>query len=85
VFSTNFARNMPPGMVDGLLTAIGVDAQPDADGKLDADVLHEVQQRMSHSVGDVERIADVVEFVVNQPIDIHIEEIVLRPPKQLDM
>jgi NADP-dependent 3-hydroxy acid dehydrogenase YdfG len=44
-----------------------------------------VQQRMSHSVGDVERIADVVEFVVNQPIDIHIEEIVLRPPKQLDM
>jgi len=83
VFSSNFPRHYPKELLVGLFQSIGIDAEPDADGKIPLAVQEEVQRRMSEVIGDVARIADVVEFVVTQPIDIHLEEILLRPPKPL--
>lgn len=85
VFSTNFPRHYDRGFMTQVLAGAGIDAEPDVDGKLAPEVQAELQRRMASMVGDVERIADVVEFVVTQPIDIHVEEIVLRPPKSLDV
>ena len=85
VFSSNFPRHYPREILDGLVSSLGVDAEFDDDGKTSLDVQREVQRRMSRQIGDVARIADVVEFVVTQPIDIHVEEILLRPPQSLDI
>lgn len=86
VFSTNFIRNFDRDMVAGLAASVGVtDVTFDDDGRVDDASLAAVQTVMSSLIADVARIADVVEFIVSQPIDIHIEEIVLRPPKQLDL
>ena len=36
-------------------------------------------------LGDVAQIARAVEYVVTQPIDVNIEELVIRPPKSLPL
>jgi NADP-dependent 3-hydroxy acid dehydrogenase YdfG len=36
-------------------------------------------------VGDVSAIARAVEYVITQPIDLNIEEIVIRPRKSLPL
>lgn len=85
VFGTNFVRNFDRELVETVAAAAGLtDVEIDAEGRLDDASIEQVQRAMSPVMGDVARIADAVEYVVTQPIDIHVEEIVLRPPKQLE-
>ena len=55
----------------------------DAEGMLPQEQIDQIQQAMKPVIGDVAHIAAMVEYVVRQPIDINIEELVIRPQKSL--
>ena len=76
---------MPPKTrIEGLAAAGGVtDLQFDEDGKLDKGQIDEMQAAMATTVGNVDHIARAVEYVIGQPIEIDIEELVIRPQKSL--
>jgi NADP-dependent 3-hydroxy acid dehydrogenase YdfG len=84
VFATNFTRNIDREMVVGLAVAVGVD-QPEFDdqGRMPQAQIDRVQAAMSTTIGDVDHIARAVEYVVSQPIEINVEELVIRPQKSL--
>ena len=84
VFATNFTRNVPREMVEGLAAAAGViDLEFDDDGKLPQQQIDQMQNAMTSIIGDVAHIASVVEYVVRQPIELNIEELVIRPQKSM--
>jgi len=84
VFATNFARNFDRGLVEGLAGAAGIEnLEFDDEGRLPRATIDDLQARMSPMLGDVTQIARAVEYVVTQPIDVNIEELVIRPPKSL--
>ncbi len=83
-FATNFVRHVDRGMVDGLAAMAGVsDLSFDAESRLPQEQLDQIQRAMSTTIGDPTHIARAVEYVVSQPIDLNIEELVIRPGKSL--
>lgn len=84
VFATNFTRNVDRALVEGLVGAAGItDLEFDEEGRLPADQIDAFQAAMATTVGNVDHIARAVEFVLSQPIEIDIEELVIRPQKSL--
>lgn len=84
VFATNFTRNVDRALVEGLVGAAGItDLQFDDDGRLPQEQIDAFQAAMRPTVGNVQHIADAVEFVMTQPIELNIEELVIRPQKSL--
>ena len=84
VFSTNFTRNLDPEFMQGIAAMAGVErVEFDDDGHMDQDQLEQVQAAMSVMVGHVDNIARAVEYVVSQPIELNIEELVIRPQKSM--
>ncbi len=84
VFATNFNRNADQDMVEGLAAAGGVaDLDFAEDGRLPQDQIDAIQTGLSHLVGNVDYIARAVEYVLSQPIDMNVEQLVLRPQKSL--
>ena len=84
VFATNFTRNVDRAMVEGLAAMAGVtDIEFDEDGRIAREQLERFQAGMSTTVGDVDHIARAVEYVVSQPIELNIEELIIRPQKSM--
>ena len=84
VFATNFTRNVDRDLVEGLAAAAGItELEFDETGRLPDAQIEQVQAAMSTTVGDVEHIARAVEYVIGQPIEVNIEELVIRPQKSL--
>lgn len=84
VFATNFTRNMDRGMVEGLAAMAGVtEVEFDNDGRMTRNEIERIQAAMTTMVGDVDHIARAVAYVVEQPIELNIEELVIRPQKSL--
>lgn len=85
-FATNFVRNFDQAMIKGMMTAVGMEeVEPGNDGKYPREAMAEVQEKMAVAVGDPQEVANAVLYLVNQPISINIEELVIRPPKNLDL
>ncbi len=62
----------------------GVDAvEFDEQGRLPREQIEQFQRGLSNTVGDVAHIARAVEHVVSQPIELNIEELVIRPQKSM--
>lgn len=84
VFATNFTRNVDRGMLEGLAAMAGIDnVEIDDEGRLPQEQIDQVQQAMPTTIGNIDHIARAVEYVVTQPIDLNIEELVIRPPKSM--
>ncbi len=84
VFATNFTRNMDRSAIEGLAAMAGIDdVQIDEDGRVPRDQLERVQSAMASTIGDVDHIARTIEFLLTQPIELNLEEIVIRPQKSL--
>lgn len=83
-FATNFSRNMPREMVEGLAAMVGIEV-PDFDdeGRLPEEQLAQVQAAMATTLGQPDQIARTIEWVITQPIELNIEELVVRPQKNL--
>ena len=86
VFATNFARNFDRSLVEGLAGSVGINHLDfDSEGRLPRNTIEELQTNMTPSLGDVAQIADAVRYVVTQPIELNIEEVVIRPQKALPL
>ena len=83
-FATNFTRNLDPAMIEGFAAMAGItDVELDEQGRLPDDQLEQFRAAMTTTIGHVEHVARAVEYVVTQPIELNIEELVIRPQKSL--
>ncbi len=83
-FATNFARNTDRETIEGFAAMLGIDDLEIAeDGKLPQEQIDRFQAAMSNAYGDATHIARAVEYVIAQPIELNIEELVIRPQKSL--
>ena len=80
---TNFGRNFPPHVVQGLLKSMGENVAPDMGGKLPDEVIERAQAKAAQMFAHAEDVARSVIFAVTQPITLNIFEIVVRPQKTL--
>lgn len=82
VFATNFVRHIDGKMVEGVAAMAGIEKVAfDDQRRLPQGQLDQIQQAMPDSFGDVAYVAHAVEYVITQPIEINIEELIVRPPK----
>lgn len=82
VFATNFVRHIDSNMVAGVAAMAGIEKVAfDEQRRLPKGQLDQIQQAMPDTFGDVTHVARAVEYVVTQPIEINIEELIIRPPK----
>lgn len=80
---TNFGRNFPPDVVEGLLKSMGENVAPDMDGKLPQEVIERAQAKAAQMFAHADDVARAVLFAVTQPIALNIFEMVVRPQRAL--
>ncbi len=85
--ATNFARNFDPEFVKGFakMSGVGEDVEVTRGEKLPDDVIEALQPKMKQLLGNAEDVAKAVLYAVTQPIEVNVAEIVVRPPKQLNL
>jgi len=83
--ATNFARNFDPEFVAGFVKATGADIQVKKGERLPDEVIAKLQPLLKQVLGNAEDVARAVLYAVTQPIDVNIAELVVRPPKQLNL
>jgi NADP-dependent 3-hydroxy acid dehydrogenase YdfG len=83
--ATNFARNFDPAFVAGLVEAAGVKVEVKRGERLPDEVMATLQPKMRQLLGSPDDVAEAVLFAVTQPIHVNVAEIVVRPPKQLNL
>lgn len=81
--ATNFARNFDPEFVKGFVKMAGMDVEVKPGEKVPDEVLERLQPKLEQLLGSPEDVADAVLYAVTRPIRVDVEEIVVRPPKQL--
>lgn len=86
VFASNFVRNFDRSIVEGVAASVGIsELEFDVDNRLPRETIEAMQAQLKPLLGDVRRIAEAVMYVVSQPIEIDIEELVIRPQKAMDI
>ena len=83
--ATNFARNFDPALVAGFVQGAGVQAEIRRGERLPDEVMENLQPRMRQLLASSDDVAAAVLFAVTQPIHVNVAEIVVRPPKQLNL
>jgi len=83
--ATNFARNFDPEFVQGFVKMTGVDVKVKQGEKIPDEVLEKLQPKVEQLLGDPQDVADAVLYAVTQPNRVNVEQIVVRPPKQLNL
>lgn len=85
-FASNFVRYYDPELIQTILASVGVsDVDFSYGEKVDSETLDRVQEAMQKVLGHPDEIAKAVLYIVTQPIDVNIEEIVIRPGKSLNI
>ena len=83
--ATNFARNFDPAFVAGFVQAAGMQVELKRGERMPDEVLDRLQPAMQQVLGNPADVAEAVLYAVTQPIHVNIAEIVVRPPKQLNL
>ncbi len=83
--ATNFARNFDPKVVAGIVGASGLAVEVKRGERIPDEVLEKVQPALRQLLGSAEDVAGAVLFAVTQPIHVNIADIVVRPPKALNL
>ncbi len=81
---TNFARHFDPAFVSGIIKMAGLDLQPTPGERLPDEVFERLGD-LRKLLGAPEDVARAVLFAVTQPIDVNVAEIVVRPPKAIQL
>jgi NADP-dependent 3-hydroxy acid dehydrogenase YdfG len=81
--ATNFARNFDPAFVAGFAKAAGVEIEVKKGERLPDEVIEKLQPALKQVLGSPDDVASAVLYAVTRPIDVHVAEIVVRPPRQL--
>jgi NADP-dependent 3-hydroxy acid dehydrogenase YdfG len=83
--ATNFARNFDPAFLASLVQGVAGQIEVRRGERLPDEVLEALQPKMRQLLGHPDDIAEAVLFAVTQPIHVNVAEIVVRPPKQLNL
>ena len=83
--ATNFARNFDPKVVAGIVAASGIQIEPKRGERLPDEVLEKIQPALRQLLGSPEDVASAVLWAVTQPIHVDIADLVVRPPKSLNL
>jgi NADP-dependent 3-hydroxy acid dehydrogenase YdfG len=83
--ATNFARNFDPAFVAGFAKMAGLEAPVKRGERLPDEVFEKLSSALQQLLGDPDDVASAVLYAVSQPSHVNVAEIVVRPPKQLDL
>jgi NADP-dependent 3-hydroxy acid dehydrogenase YdfG len=83
--ATNFARNFDPAFVAGFVKMAGLDVEVKKGERLPDEVFEKLSSQLAQLLGDPADVANAVLYAVTQPQNVNIADIVVRPPKQLDL
>lgn len=83
--ATNFGRNFDPEVLKGLIGASGLDVDVTPGEHLPDEVLERVQPTLRQMLCSADDVARAVVYAVTQPIEVNVADIVVRPPRQLDL
>ena len=82
VYATNFSRNVGDDLMGMVAGMAGVtEVERDEEGRVSREMTETLAANLKTTFGDVQDIARTVEFIVTQPIELNLEEIVIRPQK----
>jgi NADP-dependent 3-hydroxy acid dehydrogenase YdfG len=84
--ATNFARNFDPAFLEGFAKMTGVAGVEIKKGeRLPDEVIDKLQPLLPQVLGSADDVARAVLWAVTQPITVDVADIVVRPPKQLNL
>ena len=76
---------MDPEFINGMIQMLGVELDFKAGDKLPDALQQKIIDAMNKQVGNSQALADAVVYIVKQPIDLGVDEIIVRPQKNLEM
>ena len=83
--STNFARNFPREFVNKIISMSGMDIDAKEGEHLPPEVLDQLQQNTKQMLANAHDVAKAVLYAVTQPIEVNVAEIVVRPPRAMNV
>jgi NADP-dependent 3-hydroxy acid dehydrogenase YdfG len=83
--ATNFARNFDPAFVANFVKAAGMDIEVKRGERVPDGVMDALQPKMNQLLAHPDDVAEAVLYAVTQPIRVNIADVVVRPPKQLNL
>ena len=83
--ATNFGRNFDPKVIAGIVCASGLKVEVKQGEKLPDEVLEKAQPILKQLLGSADDVADAVLYAVTLPSHVNIADIVVRPPKSLNL
>ena len=83
--ATNFARNFDPHFVAGFVKMAGLDVEVKQGERLPDEVFGKLTSQLQTLLGDPMDVAKAVLYAVTQPIHVNVADIVVRPPKQINL
>ena len=81
--ATNFARNFPAPFVEKMIEMSGIELTPKRGEHYSAETLDEFAKNMKKNLCSADDIANAVVYVVSQPINVNVADIVIRPPRAM--
>ena len=83
--STNFARNFPREFVNKIISMSGMDIDAKEGEHLPPEVLDQQQQNAKQMLANAHDVSKAVLYAVTQPIEVNVAEIVVRPPRAMNV
>jgi NADP-dependent 3-hydroxy acid dehydrogenase YdfG len=83
--ATNFARNFDREFVNGIVKMSGMEIEVQQGEHLPPQVLETLQTNMKQLLGNPNDVAKAVLYAVTQPIEVNIADIVVRPPRAMNL
>lgn len=81
--ATNFARNFPAPFVEKMIEMSGTELTPKRGEHYSAETLDEFAKNMKKNLCSADDITNAVIYVVSQPINVNVADIVVRPPRAM--
>ena len=83
VFTSNFIRNVDPDVIRGMIAQLGLDLDFTPGEKMSNAELMTIHQALDKQIGDPQVLANAVLYILQQPANIGIDEMVIRPQQNL--
>lgn len=81
--ATNFARNFSAPFVEKMIEMSGTELTPKRGEHYSAETLDQFAKNMKKNLCSADDIANAVIYVVSQPINVNVADIVVRPPRAM--